>query len=505
MSWSLRSGPRSARAEPVSPSTEVPTAPQQPHLATQATRAFGWSFLNTVVSRLGTLAIGVALARLLGPDAFGTFAVATVALLAVLSFNELGVSLAIVRWREDPAAIAPTVNSISVLTSLLLFVALFVSAPAFAATMGDPGATGVVRLMAVAVVVNGAVATPAALLQREFRQGRRMAIDQVNSWLGAAVSLLLAVAGLGALSLAVGRIVGALVSGALFLRWSPLPYRFGLDRTVLPKLLRFGLPLAGASLVVFASSYADQLVTGAALGSTALGVYVLAYNLSSWPVTVFSQPLRSVAPAALARLQEDSAAMNRAFQTMLGLLTAVALPVCALLAGAAVPLIAVLYGRQWAGAAEVLHWLGVLAAVRICFELCYDYLVVRGRSRSLLVAQVVWLAAGVPALLVGAHLGGLAGVAVAQVAVAVAVMVPLYARLLRGNEISLGRLGRTVVAPLVASAAVGISSLGLSSHVARPWVAGLLCGGVAAAAVVALVALRRADLAVLRRLRSQAR
>ena len=54
------------------------------------------------MGRFGTLAIGIALARLLGPEAFGTFAVATVALLAMLSFNELGVSLAIVRWADDP-------------------------------------------------------------------------------------------------------------------------------------------------------------------------------------------------------------------------------------------------------------------------------------------------------------------------------------------------------------------------------------------------------------------
>ena len=30
------------------------------------------------------------------------------------------------------------------------------------------------------------------------------------------------------------------------------------------------------------------------LGSTALGFYVLAVNLSGWPVAVFSQPVRAV-------------------------------------------------------------------------------------------------------------------------------------------------------------------------------------------------------------------
>ena len=68
----------------------------------QAGRALVWSLANTAAGRLGTLAIGIVLARLLGPAEFGTYAVAFVALMAMLSFNELGVSLAIVRWQRRP-------------------------------------------------------------------------------------------------------------------------------------------------------------------------------------------------------------------------------------------------------------------------------------------------------------------------------------------------------------------------------------------------------------------
>src|SRR6478672_13061949 len=109
--------------------------------ASGATSALGWSLLNTAVARFGTLGIGIVLARLLGPDSYGSFAVAMVALLAVLTVNELGVSLAIVRWREDPSRIAPTVTTISILSSAALCVAGLAVAPWFADRMGDPGAT----------------------------------------------------------------------------------------------------------------------------------------------------------------------------------------------------------------------------------------------------------------------------------------------------------------------------------------------------------------------------
>ena len=85
--------------------------------ADRASGAYVWSFANTIIGRLGTLGIGIALARLLGPKEFGTYAVALIALMAVLSFNELGVSLAIVRWPGKPQAIAPTVTTISLVAS----------------------------------------------------------------------------------------------------------------------------------------------------------------------------------------------------------------------------------------------------------------------------------------------------------------------------------------------------------------------------------------------------
>ena len=101
------------------------TEPTGASVVQRASRAFGWSFGNTLLLRFGTLAIGIALARMLGPEEFGIFAIATVALMAVLSFNELGVSLAVIRWRDDPATIAPTINTVAVASSAVLTAAVF--------------------------------------------------------------------------------------------------------------------------------------------------------------------------------------------------------------------------------------------------------------------------------------------------------------------------------------------------------------------------------------------
>ena len=447
----------------------------------------------------GTLAIGIALARLLGPEAFGTFAVATVALLAMLSFNELGVSLAIVRWTDDPKSIAPTVNTLSVAMSSLLLIAVYALAPSFSAAMGDPSATPVVRLMAVSILINGVVAAPAALLQRNFQQGRRMAIDQVNTWLGAAVSLALALAGLGAMSLAVGRIAGSLASAVLFIVWSPLPYRFGFHRSIARRLLHFGLPLAGASVIVFFVGYTDQLVVGSQLGATALGFYVLAFNLASWPVSIFSQPLRSVAPAAFARIQGDPEKMNRTFRSVFGVLFAVAIPACTLLAAAALPVVRVVYGEQWLPSAAVLGWLALAAITRIFFELSYDYLVVRAATRNILVVQILWLVALPPALLAGAHVLGLVGVAIAQVLVAMLLVVPAYCILLRKAGVRLAGLGRELLPSVAAGCAIAGFTMVSIHLMASPLLICVASGTFGLGVAALLVFLRRNQLNAIRR------
>jgi O-antigen/teichoic acid export membrane protein len=468
-------------------------------LFSKASRALGWSFASTALSRLSTLAVGIALARILGPHQFGTFAVAMVALLAVLSFNELGVSLAIVRWPGDPRAIAPTVATISVASSVVIYLGCFLGAPAFAQAMGDPHATNVVRVLTLSVLIDGFTSVPAAILQRDFRQDRKMVASLTTSWLNSGTSILCALSGMGAMSLAVGQLVGAGSGALLFAYFAPQGLRFGFDRSKVRSLLKFGLPLAGSSAVVFAVSNVDKVIVGAALGPVPLGLYVLAVNLSNWPVSMFSQPVRSVAPAALARLQHDPPAMRTSFLSTAGLLAAVTLPACALLAATSGPLIRFVYGPLWSQTAHVLPWLALTGALRILFELVYDYFVVLANTRVVLTVQIVWLVALTATLGFAAHLAGPAGAGAAQFGVALLVVLPLYLYELNRAGISPAALGARVLVPLVGAATAAAAALAAARVIPIDLLA-LAVAGLAGVAAMALLVYRMRG--VLRSLRT---
>ncbi len=428
-------------------------------------RGLGFSVLNNALSRLGTVVTGVVLARLLSPSDYGDFAVALVVLNALLSINELGVSLAIVRWPGNPRLIASTVQTLSTGFSTGLFLLTLVLAPAIARLLGSGEATGLVRLLAASMIVDGLASVPAALLTRGFQQGRRMVADLAGLVVNTTATLGLAVLGHGAWSLAIGYLAGNITTSLLIFIFAGAQIRFGFDRSQVRALLDFGLPLAGSSLLVFGVLNVDYVVVGAVLGPVALGFYMLAFNLSSWPVNMFSLAVRRVAMPAFARLSTDRRALSDAFARSIALLMAATLPVCAILAVLAGPVIRTVYGSKWDAAADALRWLAVLGAARVAAELAYDLLVGAGRSRAVFAVQGIWLVVLTPALLIGAHTAGIGGVAFAQAAVAVAVVGPAFMFAIARADVRPTAALRYCGRPAVATTALVLVMTGLGTAV----------------------------------------
>lgn len=455
-------------------------------------RGLMFSLLNNLLGRAGTVVSGIVLARLLVPEDFGVFAVALVALNAVLSMNELGVSLALVRWQTDPRRIAPTVTTISLVGSTLLYAGCLAAAGPFATALHAPQAAGVVRLLCLSVLIDGLTATPGQLLTREFQQGRRLVADLTTFGLSTGVTILLASTGYGAWSLAWGRLVGN-AAGAVLLFWFARIWpRPGFDRRQARELFRFGLPLAGASLLVFAMLNVDYVIVGRTLGAVALGFYLQAFNLSSWPVNMFSTAVRRVSLAAFSRLQDRPPELAVALSRSAALLAAATLPVCTLLGLLALPTVTVLYGQRWAATAAALQYLAVLGLVRVVIELCYDFLVAAGRTRPTLLLQGLWTALLVPALAVGARLDGIRGVALAHALLGLVVMLPLYVGAVARVGVPIGLLLRPLGRPLVATALLACAVLSVRM-VTGPGLLQLAAAGTAglAAYIPAISPMRR--------------
>jgi PST family polysaccharide transporter len=460
------------------------TDPRGAELGSRARTGMIWSLLNSGAARILNVIAGLIVARIVTPDEFGAYTAALLVMTIVLSMNEAGLSVAVIRWKQNVERVAPTAVSLSFLTSAAWFALMFAGAPAIAALLGAPEATTPIRVLAFGVLLDGISTTPNALLMRAFQQRKRAIAQLVGFCVGSPIGILLA-GKHGAAGLAVGLTIANGVATAIILSLAPSRPRPGWDRATAVALLRVGLPPAATSVLLLAIVNVDSIVVSRVLGVGALGFYALAFNVANWPWNLLSIPIRQVSLPAFSRLADDGPELERAFAHSLTLAAGLAALGGVLIATLATPLVGVLYGEKWLPAIVALQWLALLGSLRVVLELCYDLLVAVGRAGSLVRAQIAWLASLALGLPIGARLGGIEGVAIVQGAIATAIVLPLNLRLLSGSGIHAGALARALQ-PVIAGAAAGaLAALGFLQLDPPQWLALLGGGPVATAAYAA--------------------
>jgi O-antigen/teichoic acid export membrane protein len=446
----------------------------------EAGRGFKWSLLGNFGTKLGSFAIGLVLARLLTPDDFGVFAVALAVTAFAMHVNDAGIIAACVQWRGKLEDMAPTGALIALVSSVLVYAALWACAPGFAKLAGAPEAAPVVRLLTLIIVVDGITAVQSAALLRRFQQDKLTKANMMGVLVNAAVALPMGFAGAGAYSFAAGQVAGAIITGAFVIKLAQLPIRYGFDRAITRKLLKFGLPLAGSLGIESILLNADFVIVGNVLGVAALGYYLLAYNVSSWVPGLIGQAIRYVSVPGFSRLAEhDTEALAMGVRRSVPVLFTAVLPAAIILATLAPQLVDFFYGDKWGPSGVVLRYLTVLMMVRMLTSLAFDILTSMGATRSTLWLNAGWALTLVPALWIGTHLDGIRGAAIAHGIVALLIALPLAVLALRLAGVSLvptlPALVRPAIAAIVAAAVILLIQPSISGH--NSFVQLLLAGG----------------------------
>ena len=443
--------------------------PSHSALPAMMRRGAAWTTLDVAFGRLGQFAQGVVIARILAPKDFGVFAVALVVHAIVINMSDMGVAAALIRDEAAQSeAEAPTVVTIALVTGCLLGLLMAVTAPLAARLLGSPKAASAIAVMALTLPLAGLSTVPMAFLRRHFRMDRIFVADMANTVSSGVLVIALALSGWGPMALAWSWVAGQLLTTVLLLTYRPGRFRPGWARSDVRRLLAFGLPLAGANILAFSVLNVDYVVVGRVLGATALGLYVLAFNISGWPMNVLGTVVRSISLPGFSHAQRDGADMPDRFVQWLEMVAMITLPVCFILGAVGRPLVVTIYGQRWGLAATALVGLCVLGAGRVLLELSADFLVTLGRTRAVFVAQIPWLIGLTVALLIGVHGHGIAGAGAAQAIVVVALMGPIYAYFLSRAGVRPLSLLRALALPTAWAAAAAAVAWVVSRQIADP-------------------------------------
>lgn len=330
-------------------------------------RATAWSTAGALMRMTINFAGMVILARLVAPQAFGVFAVASSLVLLVAYLSEIGSSWALIQHERIRPDHAGSALVLALGTSAAVSSLLALSADPLADFMRMPDLQLAILAMCLIIPIQAASGIPRALLRRAMNFGRLVRVDVVAAMTGLVCGLAHALTAPSYLSLLIQAMTYQTVLA--FGLWTKQA-RSAVGRPT-KKGYRELLAFAGGQtfyeVMMVVAKNLDTFLIARLVGAVPLGLYSRAFALIFTPLGQVYTALGSVAFSAMSRHQDEPAKLHvihRKF--LLGCIAGFALPL-SVFAAFSSEFVVVVLGEAWSDSAPVLGVLAVAAALQVIY------------------------------------------------------------------------------------------------------------------------------------------
>lgn len=314
-----------------------------------------WSALGTV-TRVGLQIVAqILLARLLGPDLFGLFAVAMAVVMLSGFFADIGLAYGLIQKREVTDDDLRFTFTWQWVMGIAITAIVVLAADALGDLVGDARVAPVLAWLAPTCLVNSLAAPSTCLLKRrmDFRWLQLAGI--VSYAIGfVAIGIPLALAGQGVHALVFAYLSQTVVQAAMLyararhpLAWKPWYPGAG-------EFLRFGATVLATNLVNWFMNSVDRVLIGRLMSVSSAGLYATMSNFVTSPAMTLLTMVQSVLYSAGARAQDSHARLRSALRSMLAAVALLVAPPFVSMALVGDTLVDALYGSKWAGGGAVL-------------------------------------------------------------------------------------------------------------------------------------------------------
>jgi O-antigen/teichoic acid export membrane protein len=315
----------------------------------------------------------IVLARALEPRNFGAFKILVVVGMVAVVLNEAGIPDALIQRPRIDAEHESTAWWINLAVSVTTCLLLYFSALKIAHVMAMPELSFATRLICIPLLLEGITSTAGARLRRALRFDLLVLADVLCEVAFLGVALVLWYRGSGEWCLP-GALAARYATHALVTQWSSGYVPTSLPRHQAAKeLAPFSAAVLGGRLVTLASSNADYILVGRLLGSSALGLYSIAWDMLRLVPDRVYRIVGRVAFPAFCQLREPQA-LGGAYANIVESIGRLVLPTTACLAVVAPHLFATMYGVKWVTAAQPLRLLAAglgLSGTRVAIGAVY--------------------------------------------------------------------------------------------------------------------------------------
>lgn len=361
-------------------------------LGQRAARAGFWNIGANVLRDGVQFAAMLVLVRLLTPDDYGRYGLASAVIGFMFVFSARSIADYALQERRDERVYWRDYFSFGAAIELALFLATNVVGALLPLSARFAGAAPLVHVLSLLFLSNWPKEICVKMLQRELDWRRFRLLWLAAALVSSALSVALALAGAGAQALAIPAVLLPLVFWVeLFLvrRWAP---RWGWEQAHIAPALGFAASRAGSGLLGGGRGLLESGAFTAFLGFAALGVYGRAVGLAQIGCGRFVDLLVDAVYPALTKLEAGSDRFRRAATNVIRLALWIAVPAALLLAALAALLVPVLYGSQWTEVVPLAAWAAAMVAAASVQRSLYLVLLAGQRQRLCLALDALVLA-----------------------------------------------------------------------------------------------------------------
>ncbi|MDK2743683.1 MAG: oligosaccharide flippase family protein [Nitrospira sp. BO4] len=320
----------------------------------------GGGFLLDKVIAAGQLAV---LARILTPVDFGIMAASAAVLLAMLTLSELGVDSALIAKEHVTDEDLAAAWTLSALRGLVMTAGIWVLAGIISDLMRMPVLESLLRVHALALIVQGVQSPALAMMMKRLDLKRRVTLDVVRRIVEATVTVAVAVFYRTVWALVIGQLAGLVVGCVLSFLVSPFTPRWSLKSSSVSYFFRYGSRLNITTLCAFGVMTGGELVVGRELGAEALGFYQVALAIPLLLGARATSLMQQISVPTYASLQQDRLGVARVFDLQAGLVGIAYIPLAVMIGTLAPILVPFVFGPQWIGIVDPLK---VLCVYTVC-------------------------------------------------------------------------------------------------------------------------------------------
>lgn len=305
------------------------------------------------------------LARMLTPQQFGTFGVATLTLAFIEVLTETGVNIVLVQ--EDRSSFEKYLNSawvISIIRGLIIFLLLLVTAPIIAHFFNNPDSLPLLILISLVPLVRGFINPSVVLFQKELRFDKEVAFKSTIVITGTIVTIILAYITRSPLSLVIGMLFEAsleVVLSFLVIKQKPT---FEISKSYLSHIFHRGKWITLAGLFNYLYQQLDDIVVGRKLSATDLGLYQMAYRLAMLPMTEIADVFNRVTFPVYAKLVQDKKRLRSAYLKTTAIIAVLSTSFGVALLIFPTFIVQLLLGPQWLAIVSILPILAITGVIR---------------------------------------------------------------------------------------------------------------------------------------------